>query len=103
MIPNRLGYATGLEFTFKQNMIDVSSFGDVNPVYIAGNQQIEFTLSGIVTANNQVLDLLKSWVYDGINAPTYLTEWMCLYCGSPNSIKKTHCIRCGAPRNFILG
>ncbi len=86
MKPNKLGWVTSMNV----NQSTSGLFSAELELVADGNPSI-------------LMDQMREWLQNGIGAPSYQPEYMCLYCASPNSIECTHCKKCGAPRSFVIG
>lgn len=102
-LPNRLGYVTRLDVSYMNDAIDITSFSDTSAKYLTSVGSIEMNMTIHAPATEALNSLIHGWVNEGLYAPTYQSEFMCLYCGSPNVIEHTHCQKCGAPRSFVIG
>jgi len=82
------GFPVSLEY--ECDTIDVTTYGDDAPVFMAGRQQWTLEIVG-----NGRMEMSERETY------TSATEWQCVYCRTPNERQARKCTECAAPRPFV--
>lgn len=89
------------DFSFHQNMVETTTFGDGFRQVNVGGGEIEF--SGVMPMTEGSRAIVNLLLRDGgIDIFQERREWRCIYCASPNPIEHRHCSQCGGPRGWIL-